>query len=113
VRQPSCPWGRPAQCSLPPPKGFEDPLDGEDFPITPAENIGTGATVWIDNFPPQVYLPDPAAHIQVSDTPCLILRKSIEAPSNQLNESTSNDTNFSTDVSTEEDIDKVIQDKSS
>ncbi len=42
----------------------------------------------------------------------MILRKSIEGSNNQLNESTSDDTNFSTDFSEEGDTDKVIHDKS-
>jgi len=48
----------------------------------------------------------------VSDTPCSILRKLIEGSNNQLNESTSDDTNFSTDLSEEGDTDKVIHDMS-
>ena len=82
------------------------------LPITPATNIGTGAIVRIDDSPPQVYAPDPAVHAHVSNTPRSILRKSIEGSNNQLNESTSDDTNFSTDLSEEGDTDKVIHDKS-
>jgi hypothetical protein len=37
-------------------------------PIIPAENIGTGATVRIDDSPPQVYAPDSAVHAHVSNT---------------------------------------------
>jgi hypothetical protein len=92
-------------------ENLDDPCDLVP-PITPAKNIGTGAIVRIDDSPPQVYAPDPAVHAHASDTPHSILRKSIKGSNNQLNESTSDDTSISTDLSEEGDTDKVIQDKS-
>jgi hypothetical protein len=92
-------------------ENLDDPCDLVP-PITPAKNIGTGVTVRINDSPPQVYAPDPVVHAHVSDTPRSILRKSIKGSNNQLNESTSDDTSFSTNLSEEGDTDKVIHNKS-
>jgi hypothetical protein len=106
--------GRPADMATDPLDDIEDltlPLDKSTAPNISAAGTTTGTgAVRIDDSPTHDHLSNPTPPTQPTQTPCSIMRKSTDSPSLQLNDSTSDDTQFLAD-SINEGKGKEIHDK--